>query len=36
MPWSNCGCVDMVDWPGGQARYMLVPCADFNCLKFPD
>jgi glutathione-independent formaldehyde dehydrogenase len=30
------GYVDMGGWPGGQARYVLVPYADFNLLKFPD
>src|SRR5689334_18137397 len=28
--------VDMGGWVGGQAEYVLVPYADFNCLKFPD
>jgi len=23
-------------WHGGQAEYVMVPFADFNCLKFPD
>jgi len=35
-PGSAYGYVDMGGWPGGQARYVLVPYADFNCLKFPD
>jgi glutathione-independent formaldehyde dehydrogenase len=26
----------MGGWVGGQAEYVLVPYADFNCLKFPD
>jgi len=26
----------MGGWPGGQARFVMVPYADFNCLKFPD
>jgi glutathione-independent formaldehyde dehydrogenase len=26
----------MGGWPGGQAEYVMVPYADFNCLKFPD
>jgi glutathione-independent formaldehyde dehydrogenase len=30
------GYVDMGDWIGGQARYFIVPYADFNLLKFPD
>src|SRR3982750_3025646 len=30
------GYVDMGGWVGGQAEYVLVPYADFNCLKFPD
>src|SRR5271168_1113302 len=30
------GYVDMGDWIGGQAEYVMVPYADFNCLKFPD
>ncbi|MFK4872387.1 formaldehyde dehydrogenase, glutathione-independent [Novosphingobium sp. ZW T3_23] len=30
------GYVDMGDWIGGQARYVMVPYADFNLLKFPD
>ena len=30
------GYVDMGDWIGGQAQYVLVPYADFNLLKFPD
>src|ERR1700726_946201 len=30
------GCVDMGGWIGGQAEYVMVPYADFNCLKFPD
>jgi glutathione-independent formaldehyde dehydrogenase len=38
---SNCaggayGYVDMGGWIGGQADYVMVPCADFNLLKFPD
>jgi glutathione-independent formaldehyde dehydrogenase len=35
-PGSAYGYVDMGGWPGGQARYVLVPYADWNCLKFPD
>ncbi|MGA8552432.1 MAG: alcohol dehydrogenase catalytic domain-containing protein, partial [Stellaceae bacterium] len=30
------GYVDMGSWIGGQAEYVMVPYADFNCLKFPD
>ena len=30
------GYVDMGGWVGGQAKYVLVPYADFNLLKFPD
>src|SRR6202008_1252242 len=30
------GYVDMGDWIGGQARYVMIPYADFNLLKFPD
>ena len=30
------GYVDMGGWIGGQAKYVLVPYADFNLLKFPD
>jgi glutathione-independent formaldehyde dehydrogenase len=30
------GYVDMGGWKGGQARYVTVPYADFNLLKFPD
>src|SRR3954464_2639866 len=33
---SAYGYVDMGGWLGGQAEYVLVPYADFNCLKFPD
>jgi glutathione-independent formaldehyde dehydrogenase len=35
-PGAAYGYVDMGGWPGGQARYVLVPYADFNCLRFPD
>ena len=35
-PGSAYGYVDMGGWTGGQAEYVLVPYADFNCLKFPD
>lgn len=30
------GYVDMGDWTGSQAEYMLVPYADFNLLKLPN
>lgn len=30
------GYVDMGGWVGGQAKYVLVPYADFNLIKFPD
>src|SRR5690606_33424423 len=30
------GYVDMGGWIGGQARYVMVPYANFNLLKFPD
>lgn len=30
------GYVDMGDWTGGQAEYVLVPYADFNLLKLPN
>jgi len=30
------GYVDMGGWIGGQARYVMVPYADFNLLNFPD
>jgi glutathione-independent formaldehyde dehydrogenase len=35
-PGSAYGYVDMGGWPGGQAQYVLVPYADWNCLKIPD
>lgn len=35
-PGAAYGYVDMGGWVGGQARYVMVPYADFNCLKFPD
>ncbi|PZR53345.1 formaldehyde dehydrogenase, glutathione-independent [Xylanimonas oleitrophica] len=35
-PGSAYGYVDMGGWVGGQAEYVLVPYADFNCLVFPD
>src|SRR3954453_3270238 len=33
-PGAAYGYVDMGGWPGGQAEYVVVPYADFNCLKF--
>jgi glutathione-independent formaldehyde dehydrogenase len=30
------GFADMGPWNGGQAEYLLVPWADFNCLRLPD
>src|ERR1700761_7996467 len=30
------GYVDMGGWIGGQARYVMVPYADYNLIKFPD
>ena len=35
-PGSAYGYVDMGGWVGGQANYVMVPYADWNCLKFPD
>ena len=35
-PGSAYGYVDMGGWVGGQAKYVLVPYADWNLLKFPD
>ena len=35
-PGAAYGYVDMGGWVGGQAEYVMVPYADFNCLKFPD
>jgi len=35
-PGSAYGYVDMGGWVGGQARYVMVPYADWNLLKFPD
>ncbi len=35
-PGGAYGYVDMGGWIGGQARYVLVPYADFNLLRFPD
>ncbi len=30
------GFADMGPWNGGQAQYLLVPWADFNCLRLPE
>src|SRR5712691_8831139 len=30
------GYVDMGGWVGGQAKFVMVPYADFNLIKFPD
>ncbi|MCW3064630.1 MAG: formaldehyde dehydrogenase, glutathione-independent [Solirubrobacterales bacterium] len=35
-PGAAYGYVDMGGWVGGQAEYVMVPYADFNCLRFPD
>src|SRR6201747_432789 len=35
-PGAAYGYVDMGGWPGGPAQYVMVPYADFNCLKFRD
>lgn len=35
-PGGAYGYVDMGGWIGGQARYVMVPYADFNLLKIPD
>ncbi len=35
-PGAAYGYVDMGGWPGGQARYVMVPYADFNLLRFRD
>lgn len=36
LPGGAYGYVDMGGWIGGQARYVMVPYADFNLLKFAD
>lgn len=36
LPGGAYGYVDMGGWIGGQARYVMIPYADFNLLKFPD
>ena len=35
-PGGAYGYVDMGGWIGGQARFVMVPYADFNLLRFPD
>src|ERR1700684_1378180 len=35
-PGAAYGYVDMGGWVGGQAEYVTVPYADWNCLVFPD
>ncbi len=35
-PGSAYGYVDMGGWVGGQAKYVMIPYADWNLLKFPD
>jgi glutathione-independent formaldehyde dehydrogenase len=35
-PGGAYGYVDMGGWVGGQARYVMVPYADWNVLRFPD
>jgi glutathione-independent formaldehyde dehydrogenase len=30
------GFADMGPWNGGQAEYLLIPWADFNCLRLPE
>ncbi len=35
-PGAAYGYVDMGGWVGGQARYVTVPYADWNLLRFPD
>ena len=35
-PGAAYGYVDMGGWVGGQAEYVMVPCADWNLLRFPD
>jgi glutathione-independent formaldehyde dehydrogenase len=35
-PGGAYGYVDMGGWVGGQAKFVMVPYADFNLLKFPD
>ncbi len=35
-PGAAYGYVDMGGWVGGQARFVMVPYADWNLLRFPD
>jgi glutathione-independent formaldehyde dehydrogenase len=35
-PGGAYGCVDIGGWIGEQSRFVMVPYADFNLLKFPD
>ncbi len=35
-PGSAYGYVAMGGWRGGQAKYVTIPYADWNCLRFPD
>jgi glutathione-independent formaldehyde dehydrogenase len=35
-PGGAYGYVDMGGWTGGQAKYVMVPYADFNLMRFPD
>ena len=35
-PGGAYGYVDMGGWIGGQARFVMVPYADFNLIRFPD
>src|SRR5438094_1819577 len=35
-PGAAYGYVDMGGWVGGQAKYVMVPYADFNLLRLPD
>jgi glutathione-independent formaldehyde dehydrogenase len=35
-PGGAYGYVDMGGWIGGQARYVMVPYADFNLIRFPE
>ena len=35
-PGAAYGYVDMGGWVGGQAKYVMVPYADWNLLRFPD
>jgi threonine dehydrogenase-like Zn-dependent dehydrogenase len=33
---AACGFADMGPWHGGQAEYLRVPWADFDCLRLPE